>query len=117
MMINQKAIGELCHRIKDREIGMQSVVVLLAMLECMDYENRVELGQKELAYQLGMDKGNFSRATKALLDHGFITRMGNRRGWYRLSPRICWKGTQANHNDALRREQSEIARNNLRVVA
>jgi hypothetical protein len=92
MMLSQRGITELSERLADKTIGMQAVRTLVAMLAHMDWENRVDVSQKELAIELGIAQTHLAKASRALLECGFIERMANRRGWYRVSPRLCWKG-------------------------
>jgi len=92
MMLSQRGVAELSERLEDRTLGMQAIRVLLAMMRHMDFENRVDISQKDLALALGMDQSDLSRASKVLVECSLIERMANRRGWYRISPRLCWKG-------------------------
>ena len=101
MMLSQRGVGELNRRLADRTITMVGMRVLLAMLERMDFENRVDEAQKELAVELGLAPSDLSRACRLLLECGFLERMGNRRGWYRVSPRLCWKGNVKSLKDAI----------------
>lgn len=96
MMLSQDALGELQERLADKSLGMQAVRVLVAMMQSLDWENRVEEPQKAIAARLGMSPQEVYKASKALVDCGFIQRMVDRRGWYRVSPRLCWKGNVKN---------------------
>jgi hypothetical protein len=96
MMLSQDALVELQERLADKSIGMQAMRVLVAMMQSMDWENRVEEPQKAIAARLGMSPQEVYKASKALVDCGFIERMTNRRGWYRISPKLCWKGSVKN---------------------
>ena len=93
MMLSQRGVSELSRRLADHSLGMQAVRTLVAMLEHMDFENRVEISQKDLALELEIDQSALAKASRALVEYGFIERMANRRGWYRVSPRLCWKGS------------------------
>ena len=93
MMLSQRGVAELAERLDDRTLGMQAVRVLVRMLKHMDFYNRVEISQKDLALELGMTQQNVSKASMQLVECGFIERMANRRGWYRLNPKFCWKGS------------------------
>jgi transcription initiation factor IIE alpha subunit len=106
MMLSQDAVGELSERLADHSIGMQAMRVLLVMIGSLDYENRVEAPQKEIACRLGMSQGEVSKASAALVECGFIERMANRRGWYRVSPRLCWRGSVKNLDAALREREA-----------
>lgn len=102
MMLSQRGVAELSERLEDRTLGMQAVRVLLAMMRHMDFENRVDVSQKNLALALGMGLSDLSRASKVLVECGLVERMANRRGWYRISPRLCWKGTAKKLEEELR---------------
>lgn len=92
MLVSLGGLGELDARLADKTIGMQAMRVLLAMLGCVEYGNRVQKSQKELAAHLAMSPSEVSKASKRLVDCGFIERLPNRRGWYRIDPRFGWKG-------------------------
>lgn len=96
MMLSQVGLSELEQRLADRSLGMQAVRVLVAMMAHMDWENRVDISQKELAVHLDMSSQEVSKASTALVQCGFLQRMQNRRGWYRVSPRLCWRGSVKN---------------------
>ena len=96
MMVSQNGLQELQERLADRTLGIQAMRVLVAMMQTLDWENRVEEPQKELAARLGMSPQEVYKASKALVDCGFIERMAGRRGWYRVSPLLCWKGSVKN---------------------
>jgi transcription initiation factor IIE alpha subunit len=104
MMLSQRGVAELAQRLADRSLGMQAVRTLVAMLEHMDFENRVDISQKDLALELEIDQSALAKASKALVECGFIERMANRRGWYRVSPRLCWKGSAKNLEAELSRQ-------------
>jgi DNA-binding MarR family transcriptional regulator len=93
MMLSQRGVCELSERLGDGTLGMRAVRTLVAMLGHMDFYNRVEISQKDLALELGMDQSGLAKASRELMECGFIERMANRRGWYRVSPRLCWKGS------------------------
>jgi len=93
MMMSQRGLSELGERLADHTITMVSLRTLVAMLRHMDFENRVDISQKDLAAEVGTSSGELSKACRALMESGFIERWANRRGWYRVSPRLCWKGS------------------------
>ena len=101
MQLSQDGVAELSGRLADHTLGMQAVRVLLAMIEELDWQNRCEAPQKELAFKLGMSAQDVSKASTALVETGFIERMANRRGWYRVSPKLCWKGDIKDQRAAL----------------
>ncbi len=93
MMLSQEALRELDERLASHDLKMTSLRTLVAMLRHMDFENRVDISQKDLALDLGISQSDLSKASRSLVEFGFIERMANRRGWYRVSPRLCWKGS------------------------
>ena len=93
MMLSQRGVAELAERLADHTVTMVGVRTLLAMLRHMDFENRVDISQKDLALELGVSQSDLSKASRGLMECGFIERMANRRGWYRISPKLCWKGS------------------------
>lgn len=106
MMISKAGLSELERRLADRSLGMQAVRVLVAMLDSADWENRVEASQKDLALNLGMSLSEVSKASRALLACGLIDRLVNRRGWYKINPRLAWMGSVESLNLALDRERA-----------
>ena len=101
MMLSQRGVDELSARLADKTITMVGMRTLLAMLRHLDYENRVDVSQKSLAGELGITQSDLSRACRLLMECGFVERLANRRGWYRVSPRLCWKGSVKNLQAAL----------------
>ena len=92
MMLSQEGLSDLTAQLAARALGMQAVRVLIAMMERADFRNRVEESHKDLASRLGMSQQDVSKAAIALRDAGLIDQLGNRRGMYRISPRLAWKG-------------------------
>jgi DNA-binding GntR family transcriptional regulator len=103
MIASYVGLEELQERIADRSVGQQAIRVLIAMLCECDYENRVRLGQKDLARRLSMDQAAVSKAIGDLVKCGFIERPENSRGDYHVSPRLCWKGSDKELRQALAR--------------
>ena len=93
MMMSQRGLTEVGERLADHTVTMVGVRVLVAMLRHMDFENRVDISQKDLALDLGISQSDLSKASRLLVECGFIERLANRRGWYRVSPLLCWKGS------------------------
>ena len=92
MMLSKAGLRELDLRLADRTLGMQAIRVLVAMAQSIDYENRAHMGQKDLAAHLGMAQQNVSAAIQDLVACGFVDRPAGR-GYYRISPRLLWKGS------------------------
>lgn len=94
-------LRELEERLADRSVGMQALRVLTAMIAACDYENVVHKGQKDLARELSMAQQDVSRAVRSLLECGFLEQPGSSRGYYVVSPRLCWKGGEESLRRAL----------------
>lgn len=106
MLLSKRGLRELDARLADRSIGMQAVRVLVAMTTACDYENRVRMGQKDLAAHLRMDQAAVSRATRDLVECGFVERPESSRGYYRLSPHLLWQGGSKTLKRALDERQA-----------
>ena len=106
MMISQRGLSELEERLADRSLGMQAVRVLMAMLNSATYGNLVEASQKDISLRLGMSLSEVSKASHALMDCGLIDRMANRRGWYKINPRLAWKGNVESLEQALKAREA-----------
>ncbi len=92
MLLSKAGLRELDARLADRSLGMQAVRVLVAMSTSVDFENRVRMGQKDLAAHLEMDQSSVSKAVRSLVGLGFIEAPEHSRGYYRVSPRLLWQG-------------------------
>lgn len=101
MQVSYIGLDELSERIRDHTLGAQAVSVLLSMMACCDYENRVLAGQKDLAKHLGMAQSHVSKAIVSLIEAGFVERGENYRGRYVISPRLAWKGGEESLRVAL----------------
>lgn len=106
MMLSVGGVSELTARLVDGSLGMQAVKVLMGMIQCADYENRIEASQSKLCAMLDMSASNVSKASRQLMECGFIERSRYRRGWYRLSPKLAWKGGATNLEKALKEARS-----------
>lgn len=93
MMLSKAGLAELDARIADHTLGIQAVRVLIAMARSLDYENRVGIGGKELAADLGMWPSAVSAAIKTLVECGFVERPLWARGPYTISPHLLWQGS------------------------
>lgn len=94
-MSNQLALLELA---KDKDLGNEALRVLIYLCGRLDFENYIQLEQKEIAEDLGILKPNVSRAMKLLENKQIIVR-GPRAGksyvWH-LNPNFGWKGKVKN---------------------
>ncbi len=86
-----------------KQLRGEGYAVLLYLLGELDYENEIFVSKTEIAEKLGMQRTNFARAFKKLVDAGIIVegrKVGNMRA-YMLSPEIGWRGEARNHVIAL----------------
>ena len=94
-MAFQDAFEELA---KDREITNEPRRVLDYMFSKLDFENFIQLSQKEIIEILGINKSNVSKAIKLLTrktDCIEGPKVGRSR-CYRLNPNYGWKGKVKN---------------------
>ncbi len=86
------------------ELNHEQTKVLMMLLADLDYENYIQVAQIDIAESLGMKKPNVSKAVKNLIEFGIILegpKIG-RSKTYRLNPQFGWKGTESNHQKALK---------------
>lgn len=90
-MVFQEALAQLS---KDKDMNLDMYRVFHAMLSRMGFENWVEIPQKELAQELGMQKSHVSRAVKRLIAKDLIVRGPKigRSSAFRLNSHFGWKG-------------------------
>lgn len=84
-------------------LGEQPLRVFLALAGTLDFENWINLPQKEMAERIDMDPTNFSRGLARLVQEGVVLKgpkVGNRRT-FRMDPAYAWKGTASNHRAEL----------------
>ena len=96
--MNQEAIDIITKNLLGSELK-----VLLQLLKYLDYENLIQIHQKEIAEDLEIDKSNLHRSIRSLIKLGVILK-GPKIGKscsYRLNPNFGWKGTAKNHRRAL----------------
>ncbi len=82
----------------DPELTLEAHRVMNMLLANLDFDNYIQITQKEISEALGMKKQNVSRAMKLLVDKGIIIK-GPRSGriaTYRLNEFYGWKGKVKN---------------------
>lgn len=87
----------------DTRFTGETLRVLLKLCAKLDFENWVNVSQADLARQMGLKPGNFSRAITKLLAEGILLKgpsVGNRKT-YRLDPAYGWKGSAKTHRAEL----------------
>lgn len=84
-------------------LGGEASRVLYFVLAKLDFENWINLNQSASADEIGMQRPNFARGLKKLLEIGVVIpgpKVG-RNSTYRLNPSFGWKGSAKGHNEAL----------------
>ena len=119
IMNSQEALELLA---TDKEIKGETYRVLFFICARLDFENWIQITQKEIAERLEMKKQNVSKAISLLETKGIIFR-GPRIGKsyaFRLNPDFGWKGKVKNLNDYRREEEDlqcrEFKERHLRTV-
>ena len=110
-MAFQDAFEELA---KDREITNEPRRVLDYMFSKLDFENFIQLSQKEITEALRMHKSQVSEAIKLLVRKHIILegpKVG-RSKCYRLNPNYGWKGKVKNLEEE-RKKHIHLVINNL----
>ena len=104
MLLFQKALQDLA---TDRQLRGESLRVLLALLGRLDFENYLNISQRELADELRVRQPSIARAMRQLRERGIVLEgpasEGNRRT-YRLSSSLGWKGRVRSLEEARRRK-------------
>ena len=94
---------------RDKDIKGETYRVLFFMCARLDFENWIQITQKEIAENLEMKRQNVSKAISLLLKKRIILR-GPKLGRsyaFRLNPDFGWKGKVKNLND-YRREEEDL---------
>jgi DNA-binding transcriptional ArsR family regulator len=83
--------------------------VMMALLERIDFDNKISICQADIAKALEMDPSHVSHAIKRLVEAGVILK-GPKKGSncdYKLGPDFGWMGSAANHKLALEKHREE----------
>ena len=105
LWLSRVAMGDLAKS----GMGVGEFQVLMCLLGYVDYENHILTPQSEMAEKLGMDRSNFNRAVKRLVERGVIEK-GPKIGRMvslRLNPEYGWKGSAKNHVACLDQERKK----------
>ena len=98
IMNSQEALELLA---TDKDLKGETLRVLLYLLSRLDFENWIQVPQKEIVEKLDLDKSNVSKAV-SLLESKEILLRGPKIGKsyaFRLNPDFGWKGKVKNLND------------------
>ena len=96
-----------------REAGLtgRDYDVLFTILETLDFNNYIQLCQKDITTKLNMKTPHINRSVKklvsidALIEGPKISRSRT----YRLNPNFGWKGSAKSHKIALEQEKKTLA--------
>ena len=97
----------------DRDLKGETYRVLLLLLSLLDFENWIQVTQKEISETLGMKKSQVSRAI-SLLEEKDIVLKGPKVGRsyaFRLNPYFGWKGQVKNLDEYRRKEEDQYFKN------
>ena len=87
-----------------KELKNDELKVFIWMLGVMEFENWINVPQREIAEEVGFDLRRVRRAIKGLRDKGYILVMKKgRENYYRINPAIAWKGSLKDHINILRK--------------
>lgn len=85
-------------------LGGEANRVLFYVLAKLDFENWINLNQSASADEIKMQRSNFARGLKKLLEIGVVLpgpKVG-RNATFRLNPDYGWKGSAKTHHEALK---------------
>ena len=93
----------------DKELKGETYRVLLLLLSLLDFENWIQVTQKEISETLEMRKSQVSRAVNVLEEKGIVLKgpKVGRSYAFRLNPRFGWKGDVKNLNDYRKQQDDE----------
>jgi len=99
IMVFQRMLKKAVKELKNDELK-----VFNWMLGVMEFENWINVPQKQIAEEVGFDLRRTRRAIKGLREKGYILVMKKgRENYYRINPAIAWKGNLRDHIQILRK--------------
>ncbi len=113
IMNSQEALELLA---TDEDLTKEAFRVLMFLMARLDFENWIQVSQKEIAEKLNMHKQNISRAVKLLQSKEILIR-GPKIGKsyaFRLNPDFGWKGKVKNLNEYRKQKDDEETREVLK---
>lgn len=79
------------------ELGFEELRMLTCLIAKCDFENWINISQKELAEKFKTKTSSISRAIRKLSLKGYIQILKkNNTNYYRINPEVAWKGTFEN---------------------
>lgn len=84
----------------DKQLNLTDTRVLLFLISVMEYENLLNITQKELSEGLGIVQPEVSKSIKKLIEGGYlkIVDKNGRQNVYQLNPHIAFKSRAKNYN-------------------
>ena len=99
IMVFQRMLKKAVKELNNREYR-----VFGYLLGVMEFENWINIPQREIAEELNMHYTDVSKAIKGLREKGYILVMKKgRENYYRINPAIAWKGNLRDHIQILRK--------------
>lgn len=98
VMVFQKILERASKELTEGELK-----VFVYMLGVMDFENWINIPQKQIAKEIGLNPTNINKIIKRLKEKGYIEiYKKGRENYYRIRPEVAWKGTEREHLKVLR---------------
>jgi len=106
IMNSQEALELLA---TDEDLTKEAFRVLIFLMARLDFENWIQVTQKDIAEKLNMRKQNISRAISLLESKEIILRGPKigRSNAFRLNPHFGWKGKVKNLDDYRKKEDDQ----------
>lgn len=113
IMNSQEALELLA---SDRDLTKESLRVLMFLMARLDFENWIQVTQKEISEKLNIKKPNISKAVSLLEEKGIILRgpKVGRSYAFRLNPYFGWKGKVKNLNDYRNKEHDKWTKEQIK---
>ena len=107
IMNSQEALELLA---TDEDLTKEAFRVLIFLMARLDFENWIQITQKDVAEKLNIHKQNISRAISLLESKGIILRGPKigRSNAFRLNPHFGWKGKVKNLDDYRKNEDEQL---------
>ena len=102
----------------DKDLTKESLRVLMFLMARLDFENWIQITQKEISEKLGIKRPNISKAVLLLEEKAIILRgpkLG-RSSAFRLNPYFGWKGKVKNLEDYRRKEEDQYFKDERQEV-
>lgn len=112
VMTSQDALELLA---ADEDLTKEAFRILMFLMARLDFENWIQVTQKEISEKTNIKKSNVSRGISLLEQKGIILRSPKigRSYAFRLNPHFGWKGKVKNLNE-YRKEQEDLENRELK---